>query len=488
MPGITHFLFIAVENYHNEKFFAKVSFAENDASDVKQCFERLGYDNIVYLAGNHATKTAIEQNLKKIVLSAQADERIIIYFAGHGFSIAGRNLIAPVDAIPNNEDSCISTEYILGLLKTTKCKRNMLFLDCCHSGFDPGGYVRDSTAEFSSDDLAYNLRNETYCVGFASCQSHELSLSNPILKHGVWSHYLIEALSGDAGDIYKEGLLLSDQLQSYLTNKTREFVRKNRDDGSVQTPVQFGRFSDKFVIEDLSPIFTERASVAKASAYKLTNITIFDIDEGNIKDLPGFKSNHRVPSSIGDPFDSFVRSIAEDLIADEIERTSKSIKDYLDYTRKQIEVDIQKGYGAIETPDFVYTVEVTQSKENPKKYILERTLAVIVNPEIISTEAFNKLFDKDFRQLSFHFDRNINVNEFIDFAEPLEKKGGFKLDYNPADTSSCTINFLNSTTEIVITRDHLNITTPKAMSPKELLDVYKETSLQLEQASLKLLN
>ncbi len=493
MLGVTYFLIIAVENYNDKKSFSRVALAEKDALDVTSAFKTLGHEdnNFTILVNQHATKTAIEYHLKNIALKTLKSDRIIIYFAGHGFSINGKSLFAPVDAMLNGlVDTGVSVETILGWLKKANSKRNMLFLDCCHSGFELGEYVRNVTGDFISGDVTYALKDEVYCVGFASCQAHEISNSDAKLKNGVWSHYLVEALSGTPDeDIYDHGILTSDNLQSYLRKKTYEFVKKNTDDHRDQIPIQFGHFSDRFVIEDLNPIFQARAAEKKASSINLTSVSIYDTEEGAVKELPDFQRGyHKVPAKLGSVFDSFIKNVSGDLVKDEIEALSQKIKDSPDYTRKQIIAKIGKGYGTIETPDFVYSIEVSQSSEEPTKYIVKRSLDTIVNEAIIHDEQFNKIFDNHFRHLSFYFRKAMDVNDFIDRVEPVAKNNKFKLKYNPADTSTCKIIFPDSVTEIVIDSHSINITIPQAASPLELIEAYKETSLQLEFGKLNLLS
>jgi hypothetical protein len=489
MAGVTHFLIVAVEKYQN-KPFTNVAYAYKDADGIADAFKLLGYDhdNFTILINEAATKSAIEYNLKTIALRTQENDRIIIFFAGHGFAVNGNNVIAPVDArFDGLEDTCVSINYILGWLKKGGSKRNLLFLDCCHSGFEPGEYIRDVTADFILEDLAYKLKDEEYCVGFASCKSHQKSNSHAKLQHGVWSHFLIQALSAEAEEIYEDGCLLSDQLQTFLRNKTYDFVKKNTDDRREQVPIIFGSFTNRFIIEDLNHVFEARETERKAKQINLSSITIYDLEDGKIKYLPGFdKRFHSVPEGYGPRYDSFIKNVSSGLAAREIEELSQKIKIALEYTRKEMDLSWSNGLGTIETSDFIYNVEVMQNDQNNSEYIVKRTLDIL-NQEIIENNAFNKVFSGHFRHLSFNFKGKINIDEFIDRIEPLAKAKKFKIDYNPADTSKCTIIFPDSVNEIVVESSSINITIPKAASPKELIQEYKATALLLDKAKLNLI-
>ncbi|SDX01809.1 Caspase domain-containing protein [Hydrobacter penzbergensis] len=492
MTIVTHFLIIAVERY-NSREISQVAYAQADAEELAKAWQGLGYDkdDFVVLLNSAATKTTIEAHLKKISTKASKDERIVIFFAGHGCAVHGDNMIVPVDAdISMLKDTCVSINTILGYLKKAESERNILFLDCCHSGFEPGEHIRRMATDFRIDDLVVELKDEIYCVGFASCKSNQESMGHPKVKHGIWSHFLIQALSGNAEEeTYDGNTLVSDKLQSYLRKETAGFVKANTVTGHAQTPMAFGSYSDRFVIEDLTMLFEAREAAMRAAAFNMTSIEILDIEEGDIKDLPDFvKGRHHVPDKVGRAQRDFVKSKVGNLVKDEIDEMCEKIKDTLGYTRKQIQVSCDEGdsEGSITTPDFSYAVEIYQSDENPKEYIIKRSLIDIRSPTIINDDNFNRIFDGQFRRLSFTFDRRINTNELIDRIESGGKAKEVKLEYNPNDTSRVRIIFSNSINEIVIEPYSINITTPKALSPAQLVEAYKETNRLLDSKKIKL--
>jgi hypothetical protein len=122
-----------------------------------------------------------------------------------------------------------------------------------------------------------------------------------------------------------------------------------------------------------------------------------------------------------------------------------------------------------------------------EEYIIKRSLAEVTNPDIINDDDFNKLFDGHFRQLSFIFDKPINTDKLIDRIEEKGKAAGVKWKYNPNDTSQIRIIFPGSVNEIVVEPHSINITTPRAVSPAQLVDVYKDTNRLLDGAKIKLI-
>lgn len=274
--GTTYGIVIAIENYNESVNFPKVDYAEKDANDFIETFKILGYDTEYFtpLINQNATKTTILSKIKTISQKAEVNDRIIIYFAGHGFYEGGKNLLASVDAVKTDKiDTCISIEHILGHLGKSLCRQNLLFLDCCHSGFIISNNERQGEDSFETEELIYQFRNEEFCIGFASCKSNQKSISHSKLNNGVWSHFLNQALRGSAKGIYDGNLLFSDKLQNYLKEQTSQFVKMHTETKKDQTPIKFGMETDKFIIADLTQIVGSKRPITTEPKPAITNST-----------------------------------------------------------------------------------------------------------------------------------------------------------------------------------------------------------------------
>jgi hypothetical protein len=490
--GVTYLIIIAVEDYIENSDFPKVSYAKKDAEDLIEAFKKMGYDDedFVVLINEKATRTAIIQKVKKISERALENDRIIFYFAGHGFYENGENLLGSVDAIKTAKpDTCVPMNILLGYFKKSVSKHKILFLDCCHSGFEAGEYIRDGLDSFEADELVYQFSKEEYFIGFASCKTNQTSFSHPNLKNGVWSHFLIKALSGDADGIYTKGLLFSDNLQAFINKQTAEYVKLNTVAKKDQTPIKFGSETDKFIIADLNPIFEERERNRKVSDLAFTNVSLLSEETDSIKILPGFqKGYHKVPTSVGLTQNSFIQNIGNKIIEDEISSLSELLKNELKYKRAEIRPSTDKGSGSIETPDFDYSISISQSKSDPSEYVVIRNLENFKNSDIINNPAFNKVFSSHFDRLTFDLNKSIKIETLIDKVEALEKGSLISIDYNPLDLSTCKIIIEGLNYEIVVVSDSISITTSYETSPERLINAFRETHKAiLQNPELKML-
>lgn len=477
--GVTYVLIVAVEYYNQPKNFPRVKYATKDATEFAEALKNIGVDenDIKPLFDKLATKTAIEKEIDTITKRALKNDRIIFYFSGHGAYENKGNYLLPVDCY--NDDiaaTSVSINQILGKLNGSLCEKNLLFLDCCHSGFEPGTDTKEIDKKFLADELIYNARDEEYTLGFASCKSNQTSITHPALKNGVWSHFLIKALNGDAGGIYERGILFSDKLQTYLNKTTKEYVKMNTDDKKDQVPIIFGNVTDRFIIADLNPIFEERERLKKVDAISFTNISLLSVEEDNVKNLPGFqKGYHKVPNYIGSSPNSFIQDKGTAIIEKEISTLSEVLKEKLQYRRKEIRPSTDEGGGAIETPDFDYSITISQSENEPGIYIITRKLENFKNSEIVNDSEFNRIFSSHFDNLVFDLSNRINITELIDKIEALDESSPIKVKYNPSDLSKCKIEIKGLDYSINVTTESISITSSFQTTPLQLITAFKET-------------
>lgn len=82
----------------------------------------------------------IKDNLLDFLKSIQceADDRIIIYFAGHGIATNSdeepEGYLLPVTALPGQTDTFVSMKEVMKELTKLKCRHLLLILDCCYAG------------------------------------------------------------------------------------------------------------------------------------------------------------------------------------------------------------------------------------------------------------------------------------------------------------------------------------------------------------------
>jgi hypothetical protein len=466
-------LIVAIENYHDKESITPVKFALNDAEQFLQSLIDLGCDRdkFEYLYDNTATKTSIVQKLKDVTRNAEKGDTIIFYYAGHGFYHNGKNQLSAVDTFLKSLDtSTIDLLKILSTFEESKSNKIIGFLDCCHSGIRFSDDERSPITDFSTDDLKYKYSSAEHLTIFASCKDDEKSQVDISRKHGVWSYYLIKALSGKAGLIYEENLLFSDRLQSYLADKTFHRVKTITTSKKNQTPVKFGKeTTDRFIVADLSKKVVELEAEKSTDELKFESAIISGGEIDFVKNLSGYKSNYQVPKVIDEYHNNWIKKLSDDDIAVELDRVANLLRSKLNYKRKDIRDPlIEDGYGQLVTDEFDYVIGIEQSTDKAGMYELTRTIENFRNSEILSNPNFNEIFSTSFNELKFMF-RKINVVKIIDLVELIDDADKIDVKYKSSDTTSCTIFLKDFQGSVRVTENSFSIRTIYAKSPQKLM-------------------
>jgi hypothetical protein len=494
LSEITYALIVSVEDYNQSDDFPKVDYASKDADEIYEALvlsSVVEEDNIRRLKSHEATQASIKTELEKLIRHPTSNDKILFFFVGHGAYVNGTNWILPVDSYKSNiNNTGISIEYILQSFKKSVTKKCILFLDCCHSGFEPESGIRDIDDAFMTDELLLKYKDEEYCCGFASSKSDEKSISHISLKNGVWSHYLIKALKGEANGYYKGGILFSNDLQSYLNKNVSTFVPKHSTKRRKQTPVMFGNITDKFIVADLNTLFEEKIRLASIEGSTFKAVTLLSQEDDSIKSLPGFvRGSHTVPKTFFPEANNFIARIGEDLIKDEINEIRTEVKKAYNYKRTDIEVAVEDGMGSIVTPDFSYSMEILQSKEDASEYVLLRRLEEFDKSNIVTSNEFNEIFEGLFQKLEFRLDKTLNIEELVDKVEDMLENDSISIDYDDLNMNSCSIKFNNFEYEIFVTQNSIAFQTVYKTTPVKLIEAYKNMKqVLLENSSLNLLS
>jgi hypothetical protein len=224
-------IIIGIADYKN---LPKADFANDDARVFYDYAIRalsIKPDNIKLLVDGDASEVGIYKAFKTWLPSkVRSSTDVYVFYSGHGLPTSdGKGLYL----LPQQTDrdliskTAIQMQEVISDIQSTKPKSVTLFLDACYSGQSRTGETLIASARPISIKSESRIFPENFTVITAS-QNDQISSSNPDLKHGIFSYYLMRGMEGDA-DTDKDGKITLGEMQSYLVeNVGRQAGMMNR--------------------------------------------------------------------------------------------------------------------------------------------------------------------------------------------------------------------------------------------------------------------
>ena len=105
----------------------------NDANDIAAALRDLGFNVVL---GLDLDKPAFDAKVRAFAASLSDADTAVLFYAGHGLQVAGRNYLVPVDADLKSERDLdfqtVSLDFILRQMELDReGKTNIVFLDAC---------------------------------------------------------------------------------------------------------------------------------------------------------------------------------------------------------------------------------------------------------------------------------------------------------------------------------------------------------------------
>jgi hypothetical protein len=180
------------------------------------------------LVDEDATRANIISTLKQVLMKADDNDVIVFYFSGHG--LEGAFLPQDYDGINNK----LYHNEVKAILEQSKAKHKICVADACHSG---SLLAMKQPAVESVLNTYYRAFNDT-SGGMAllmSSKGEEYSLEDQGLRSGIFSHYLIRGLKGEA-DIDGNKIVTVREVYDFVYKNVRTYT------SNVQTPTVSGKF------------------------------------------------------------------------------------------------------------------------------------------------------------------------------------------------------------------------------------------------------
>jgi len=216
-------LIIGIDKYENVR---SLDYAVKDAEDIQSMLiDKFHFqqDNIVLLKNEEATKTSIIQEFSNITNKAESNDRVLIFFAGHGETMdlpdgGEMGFLLPVDG--NKTDlyiSAIKMEELKTISLLSEAKHILYLVDACYGGLTAVGartieiqptpnYIQKITQYKSRQIITAGGRNEKV-------------IEKAEWGHSAFTKNLLSGLRDWMADSDRDGIITVQELGTYLKKK-----------------------------------------------------------------------------------------------------------------------------------------------------------------------------------------------------------------------------------------------------------------------------
>jgi tetratricopeptide (TPR) repeat protein len=250
-------LVVGVAKYPNLPPEKALHFTERDAERIYQILispqgGNFRAQNVQLLIGEKATLANLRKQLEEWLPSvAQEGDRVLIYFAGHGFIFEERAYLAPVDIDPKNIHGTGYSMEDLGLVVGSKIKatHKILLTDACHSGaITPQA---ETTQNEAVNRKLMDLSSSMFSLTASRDREQSFESQQFGGGHGVFTYYVVKGLEGEA-DASSDGIVTADELAEYTRYNVRQATN------AKQTPTSDrGSFDPNMPLAYIPTILTE---------------------------------------------------------------------------------------------------------------------------------------------------------------------------------------------------------------------------------------
>ncbi|TXF91726.1 peptidase C14 caspase catalytic subunit p20 [Neolewinella aurantiaca] len=195
-------------------------------------------EQVRVLIDENATHRNIIMAMREVYQRADENDVILFYFSGHG--LEGSFLPVDYDGYVNK----LEHYQLKDALLASRARHKLVIADACHSGSLAGrnGDAQNAKSGGGTDatlNAYYSALNNAQASTalLLSSKGKEISLEDGGLRSGIFSHFLIRGMKGEA-DSNGDKLVSIQELFSYVHREVRQYT------GNIQTPTLTGNYDE----------------------------------------------------------------------------------------------------------------------------------------------------------------------------------------------------------------------------------------------------
>ncbi|RAJ93092.1 putative caspase-like protein [Larkinella arboricola] len=241
VTGQTYAVVVGISDYQALTYAnGDLRYADKDARQFIQFLQsrwggRVATSHIRLLTNRQATSANIFEALR-LFRKADAGDRVILYFSGHGMP----DSLVPYDAQPGDDTRLLTYRAIKAAFHASKASTKLCITDACLSG----GMTQSTQSQTLAESIAREGGKTGTVAMLLASRSTESAVETGRLAGGAFTHYLLKGLYGQA-DLNRDKIVTIRELHRYVSPQVKQITR------GKQAPVFYGRFSDDLALSHL---------------------------------------------------------------------------------------------------------------------------------------------------------------------------------------------------------------------------------------------
>ncbi|MCL4261691.1 MAG: caspase family protein [Anaerolineae bacterium] len=239
---------VGVNKYDDWHNYSKLQVCVQDVVATRDALIASGYDPqrirlITDEGPEEPGRANIITALKAVADATEPDDSLLFYYSGHGAEFNKESYLVARDGRKLTlSDTAVAISRVKEIITAAPARAKIIILDACHSGADIGKGSEPMSPEFVRRVFA----EAEGLVILSSCTQGQLSYEWPTEKKSVFTHYLLEAMSGTA-DRDKKGFVTMQDASRHVVNGVKLWAANHN---TSQTPTLQSQVAGDIILAD----------------------------------------------------------------------------------------------------------------------------------------------------------------------------------------------------------------------------------------------
>ncbi|MBF8295696.1 MAG: hypothetical protein HW389_2241 [Bacteroidetes bacterium] len=283
------YAFIVGINNYSDPRIPGLNYAVEDAKAIAQLLEGLDFpkENIKILTNENATLTRIKEEFVNLGGKTRKNDRLLVYWAGHGESESTARggeigYLIPHDGKRSSMySSCLSMDEVKRLTELVGAKHVLFLVDACYGGLSA---VTSRSLPKESERYLQKVTSAEAVQIITAGTKDEQVVESSLWGHSAFAKAIIDGFQTRLVDQDGNSVVTTDELYSYLQGKVFELSRSQRPPGHKPVYATLKPSEGQFAFVVAVPEFTLSLTGLPANSTVYSNGKVISKDRQLFKE------------------------------------------------------------------------------------------------------------------------------------------------------------------------------------------------------------